>query len=277
MEEPTDAGCRTPERDVNMAWNFKENDEPFPYYTQMYGSPSAYIAYSEEVELQRSKQTKRVPAYFDDVPSFDLKFTQETESIRTSVGLSNADDSIGETQKLLEYLTTYDSQTEPNLDVFHTPEHEKLVPARSGVSGNGSGIGLKCGMMGSSAITTYKICEATPLQTIVPKFVNDRTRRNTKPGKVMCSPYIRRAVYLKASTTIHEQLAADCLFSGRFAETDILFRTDFVNGPRGVLESLCPGIRIASGVVDIFTKILNHAEKFRDPLKPMQKTYSQRF
>nr|GEW53375.1 hypothetical protein [Tanacetum cinerariifolium] len=50
-------------------------------------------------------------------------------------------------------------------------------------------------------------------------------------------------------------------------DTDILFKTDSFNGPRGVLETLCPGIKISSGVIDIFTKILNHVELYREPLK----------
>ncbi|GKD25471.1 hypothetical protein Tco_1231685 [Tanacetum coccineum] len=49
--------------------------------------------------------------------------------------------------------------------------------------------------------------------------------------------------------------------------------TDSVNEPRGVLETLCPGIKISSGVIDIFTKVLNHAKLYRDPWKSMRKVF----
>ncbi|GKE30322.1 hypothetical protein Tco_1445706, partial [Tanacetum coccineum] len=54
---------------------------------------------------------------------------------------------------------------------------------------------------------------------------------------------------------------------------DILFMTDSVNEPRGKLETLCPGIKISSGVIDIFTKVQNHAKLYHDPLKPMHKVF----
>ncbi|GJS39141.1 hypothetical protein Tco_0564184 [Tanacetum coccineum] len=54
---------------------------------------------------------------------------------------------------------------------------------------------------------------------------------------------------------------------------DILFMTDYVNEPRGVLETLCPGIKKSSAVIDIFTKVQNHAKLYRDPLKPMRKVF----
>ncbi|GKC19621.1 ulp1 protease family, C-terminal catalytic domain-containing protein, partial [Tanacetum coccineum] len=57
------------------------------------------------------------------------------------------------------------------------------------------------------------------------------------------------------------------------AQADILFMTDSVNEPRGKLETLCPGIKISSGVIDIFTKVQNHAKLYHDPLKPMHKVF----
>ena len=42
-----------------------------------------------------------------------------------------------------------------------------------------------------------------------------------------------------------------------------MFKTRFVDGERVVLESLFPGIDIAAGAVDLFTHVLNNAEKHR--------------
>lgn len=54
---------------------------------------------------------------------------------------------------------------------------------------------------------------------------------------------------------------------------DILFETDYECAPRIVFESLCPGIKVLSEVVDMFTKVLNDAEKYRDPKKLMCKVF----
>lgn len=42
-----------------------------------------------------------------------------------------------------------------------------------------------------------------------------------------------------------------------------MFKTPFVDGERVMLESLFPGIDIASGAIDLFTHVLNHGEKHR--------------
>ena len=52
-----------------------------------------------------------------------------------------------------------------------------------------------------------------------------------------------------------------------------MFETDNECAPRIVFESLCPGIKISSEAVDMFTKVLNHAEKYRDPKKRMCKVF----
>ena len=45
-----------------------------------------------------------------------------------------------------------------------------------------------------------------------------------------------------------------------------MFKTEFADGERVVLESLFPGIDIASGAIDLFTHVLNHAEKHRNKM-----------
>ena len=49
---------------------------------------------------------------------------------------------------------------------------------------------------------------------------------------------------------------------------DILFKNDNGDGTRGELETLYPGIDIASGVINMFTHVLNHAEKNRNKNTP---------
>ena len=45
-----------------------------------------------------------------------------------------------------------------------------------------------------------------------------------------------------------------------------MFKTPFVDGERVVLESLFPGIEIASGAIDLFTHVLNKSEQHRNKM-----------
>ncbi|GJS90565.1 hypothetical protein Tco_0773201 [Tanacetum coccineum] len=178
----------TPEKDANKNYDFKQTDDAFPF-TQFYGTPSAYVAYSEEVELE-------------------------------------------------------------------WPNKEKWIRSDN---------------VNISQFTPYNICDAKPLQSIPPKAELRRTKRIVRPAEVLRSPYVVREVSVCGAVSNNEKRAADCLFSGRFNETNILFKTDNVNGLKGVLETLCPGIKISSGVINIFTKVLKHAELYHDPLKPIRR------
>lgn len=62
------------------------------------------------------------------------------------------------------------------------------------------------------------------------------------------------------------------MFNSFLYYSDVVFKTPFVDGERVVLESLFPGIDIASGAIDVFTHVLNHAEKHRS-----KKTVSRLF
>ncbi|GJX74804.1 hypothetical protein Tco_0313399 [Tanacetum coccineum] len=70
--------------------------------------------------------------------------------------------------------------------------------------------------------------------------------------------------------TYSEKWVADCIFTGRFTPTDIIFKTNTethsLEVQRSVFESLYPRIRIAGGAIDVFTHVLNYAEKFRGPI-----------
>ena len=47
-----------------------------------------------------------------------------------------------------------------------------------------------------------------------------------------------------------------------------MFKTDYVDGTRGELETLYPGIDIACGAINMFTHVLNDAEKQRNKNTP---------
>ncbi|GJX20260.1 ulp1 protease family, C-terminal catalytic domain-containing protein [Tanacetum coccineum] len=79
--------------------------------------------------------------------------------------------------------------------------------------------------------------------------------------EVLCSPYVVREVSLICGISPHKRRAANCLFSARLPEIDIVFKMSHVDGPRSVLESLYPRVDIASVAIDLFTHVLNKAEK----------------
>ena len=207
-EDGNDVDCCTPRNDVPNTGSFKDApDEPFPF-TQIYGTPSAYVAYSEQVSAERRHKEIRRSGDQVNVSKFDLNITQPPASQGRSVDVSGGVRSVAEAEELLESLQVYDSQDLPHFDCF-TPE--KLIVGRqeSGVSGN----------VCNGAITPYTICEEAPLQTIIPKVTNVRPKRFGRPAEVLCSPWIKRACSLVGGLAGHEKRVTECLFSGRFSET----------------------------------------------------------
>ncbi|PWA54300.1 hypothetical protein CTI12_AA426940 [Artemisia annua] len=229
-EEANDGGYCTPEKVVPKTWSFKEEDEPFPF-TQFYGIPSAYVAYSEQVSAERIKKESKLRSDQVNVSKFDLNIKKPPATQGRSVDVSGVDNCFAEAEELLESFSLYDSQDLPHFDCF-TPEKLIVDRQESGVSGNVS----------NSSITPYTICDVVPLQTIIPKDTKVRPKRNGRPAEILCSP-------------------------------DILFQTYYAYAPRIMFESLCLGIEISSEAVDMFTKVLNHAEKYRDLKKLMCKVF----
>ncbi|PWA96205.1 hypothetical protein CTI12_AA040660 [Artemisia annua] len=259
-EDGNDGDYYTPENDVPKTWGFNDApDEPFQF-TQFYGTPSAYVAYSEQLSAERINKEKGLRSDQVNVSKFDLNITQPPATQGKSVDVSGGDRSIADAEKLLESLQVYDSQDLPHFDCF-TPEKLIVGGQESGVSGNGC----------NGSITPYTVCDEPPLQTIIPAETDVRPKRCSRPAEILCSSWISRACSLVGGLAGHEKRVTECLFSGRFSETDILFQTDYEFAPRIVFESLCPGIKISSEAVDMFTKVLNHAEKYRDPKKRMCK------
>ncbi|PWA67953.1 Peptidase C48, SUMO/Sentrin/Ubl1 [Artemisia annua] len=261
-EDGNDGHYCTPENDVPKTWGFNDApDEPFPF-TQIYGTPSAYVAYSEQLSAERINKEKGLRSDHVNVSKFDLNITQPPATQGKSVDVSGGEKSIADAEELLESLQVYDSQDLPHFDCF-TPEKLIVGGQESGVSGNGC----------NGSITPYTVCDEPPLQTIIPAEIDVRPKRCSRPAEILCSPWISRACSLVGGLAGHEKRVTECLFSGRFSETDILFQTDYAFAPRIVFESLCPGIKISSEAVDMFTKVLNHAEKYRDPKKRMCKVF----
>ncbi|PWA65992.1 ulp1 protease family, C-terminal catalytic domain-containing protein [Artemisia annua] len=146
----------------------------------------------------------------------------------------------------------YDSQpTSPSTESY---EYKTPVSNLANVSGTRSK---------SSSIISVKTREPKPLNVIIPNIFGATGKDENIPVEVFHSPYTRKACSVDDGITYDEKWVADCIFTGRFTPTDIVFETHFVAVPRSVFESLYPGIRVASGAIDVFTHVLNYAEQFR--------------
>ncbi|PWA49956.1 ulp1 protease family, C-terminal catalytic domain-containing protein [Artemisia annua] len=205
-EDGNDGVYCTPEKDVPKPWGFKDApDEPFPF-TQFYGTPSAYVAYSEQVSAERSNKEKRLRSDQVNVSKFNLNITQPPATQGRSVDVTDGDRSIAEAQELLESLQVYDSQDLPHFDCF-TPERLRVgrqdsdvydsqdlphfdcfTPERLRVGRQDSDVS---GNVCNGAITPYTICDEAPLQTIIPKDTNvlNDAEKYRDPKKLMCKVF----------------------------------------------------------------------------------------
>ncbi|PWA88824.1 ulp1 protease family, C-terminal catalytic domain-containing protein [Artemisia annua] len=172
-------------------------------------------------------------------------------------------DDLAEDQVLLDSLRDYVSQEPADGGGFKTPDHPILGRAHlSNTSNRLSRFGRESmGNKSNDIVPVYP--DHVPLNVVLPNLAHARAKLPRLLPEVYRSPYMTREVSVVDGLGKHEREVGECFFSARFSETDIVFKTRFVGGERVVLESLFPGIDIASGAIDLFTHVLNNAEKHR--------------
>ncbi|PWA72323.1 ulp1 protease family, C-terminal catalytic domain-containing protein [Artemisia annua] len=175
-------------------------------------------------------------------------------------------DDLAEDQVLLDSLRDFVSQEPTDGGGFKTPDHPISVRAHlSNTSNRLSRFGRESmGNKSNDIVPVYP--DPVPLNVVVPNLAHARAKRSKLLPEVYRSPYMTREVSVVDGLGKHEREVAECFFSARFSETDIVFKTRYVDGERVVLESLFPGIDIASGAIDLFTHVLNNAEKHRSKM-----------
>ncbi|PWA66146.1 RNA-directed DNA polymerase, eukaryota [Artemisia annua] len=168
-----------------------------------------------------------------------------------------------------------------NHKYYHNPEdnegltketYDKCFTPEKGVNKKDSGAADELSRFGRESmgnkskdiVPVYP--DPVPLNVLVPNLAHARAKRPRLLPEVYRSPYMTREVSVVDGLGKHELKVAECFFSARFSETDIVFKTRYVDGERVVLESLFPGIDIASGAIDLFTHVLNNAEKHRSKM-----------
>ncbi|PWA74635.1 RecF/RecN/SMC [Artemisia annua] len=266
--EPTD---EKEENDyANYSFNTPENGgEPYPF-TQVYGTPSGYGELSDQVCEEWRRKNEPIPTRlnFDEGEEFDLNVTQPPATQGKVVGGSDDDTPMEEVEGLLDSMRNYQSQEPVIVDEFRTPVHETRVGEQDcNTSNNMSRFGRESIQNESKAIV-HSYTEAQPLNVLHANFLDELAKRRKKRTEKLRSPYVVREVSLVCGVAPHEKRATDCLFSARFPETDVVFKTSYMDGPRSVLESLYPGIDIATGAIDLFTEVLNDAEDSRNKYTP---------
>ncbi|GJX76292.1 ulp1 protease family, C-terminal catalytic domain-containing protein [Tanacetum coccineum] len=176
-------------------------------------------------EGEKQFPVEQIPARlnFDEAHDIDLNVTQPPATQGKVVGGAKDENNMEEDESLLDFIRNYVSQETIEEDEFFTPDQ------------------------------TIGVYEKESKMS--------RPKRRVVLPEVVRSPYVVREVSLIYGISSHESIATNCLFSARLTETDIVFKMSHVDGPRSVLESLYPGVDIASGVIDIFTHVLNEAKK----------------
>ncbi|PWA53614.1 phospholipase-like protein [Artemisia annua] len=252
--------CFTPEKGVNKKGSGAADECVFPF-TQV------AIAMSDELCREWSRNHQQIPTRlnFEDDEGFDLNVTQPP----ATQGKVVVDD-LEADQVLLESLRDYVSQDPADVGGFTTPDHPILVGAHeSNTSNRLSRFGRESmGSKSKEIVPVYP--NPMPLNVLVPKVERARAQRKRLLPEVLRSPYMTREVSVVYGLDTHEKKVAQCFFSGRLQETDVVFKTPFVDGERVVLESLFPGIDVASGAIDLFTHVLKHAEKQRSKTTVMR-------
>ncbi|PWA36793.1 hypothetical protein CTI12_AA594890 [Artemisia annua] len=245
--------CFTPEKSVNKKGSGAADECVLPF-TQV------AIAMSDEVCRDWSRNHQQIPTRlnFEDDEGFDLNVTQPP----ATQGKVVVDD-LEADKVLLESLRDYVSQDPADGGGFTTPDHPISVRAQeSNTSNRLSRFGKESmGSKSKEIVPVYP--NPLPLNALVPKLERARAQRKKLLPEVLRSPYMTREVSVVYGLETHEKKVAECFFSGRLQETDVVFKTPFVDGERVVLESLFSGIDVASGAIDLFTHVLNNAEKHR--------------
>ncbi|PWA65859.1 hypothetical protein CTI12_AA302760 [Artemisia annua] len=258
-----------PDEYANYSFHTPENGgEPYPV-TQVYGSPTGYGELSDKVCEEWHRAREQIPTRldFDDTEEIDLNVTQPPATQGKFVGDSNDGTAMEEGEDLLEGLRNYDSQDPADADMFTTPVDTGVCEQEKSTSSHVSTFG-KEGIKNENKEIVPSYSEPKPLNVIVGNVILNRLKRKKFLPENLRSPYVVREVSLVSPRTMHEIRVAECFFSARFPETDIVFKTDYVDGTRGELETLYPGIDIACGAINMFTHVLNDAEKQRNKKTP---------
>ncbi|GJV17991.1 ulp1 protease family, C-terminal catalytic domain-containing protein [Tanacetum coccineum] len=194
------------------------------------------------------------------------EFFSRNEHILTRLNFEEADFDLNITQPpATQGKEVGDGQnTEPqepqDVPEFKTPHQPKgTSPKDRSTSRSLSRFGRE--YLSNENKSMIPVCsEPQPLDVLEPLIPQRRAKWLAIRPEVLRSPYVVREVSLLCGFFPHEKRVADCLFSARFTET----YTDYCDGPRCVLETLYPGIKLASGAIDMFTHVLNDAERSKN-------------
>ncbi|GKE51541.1 hypothetical protein Tco_1486697, partial [Tanacetum coccineum] len=195
----------------------------------VYGSPTGYAELQDKVWEEWHRLAEHIPTRlnFDEADDIDLNVTQPPTTQRQVVGGAEDENNMEEEESLLDAIRNYVSQET-------TEEDEAMVPSYS---------------------------QPKPLNVLLGNFPYGRPKRHVVLPEVLCSPYVVKKVSLICGISSHERRAANCLFSARLTETNIVFKMSHVDEPRSILERLYLRLDIASGAIDLFTHVSNEADK----------------
>ncbi|GJX04119.1 hypothetical protein Tco_0190035 [Tanacetum coccineum] len=137
-----------------------------------------------------------------------------------------------------------DEQEPQDVPEFKTPNQPKGASPKDRSTSRGlSRFGREYLTNNKSMVPVF--LEPQPLNVLQPLIHQHRAKRHAILPEILRSPFVTATNYF-------------------VYRSDIVFQTDYCDGPRSVLETLYPGIKIASGAIDMFTHVLNDAERSRN-------------
>ncbi|GKD20435.1 hypothetical protein Tco_1222138 [Tanacetum coccineum] len=234
-------------------------DEVLDQVTQMYGSPTGYGELQDKVWEEWHRKVEQIPTRlnFNEADDIDFNVTQPPATQGKVVGGAEDENNMEEDESLLDAIRNYVSQETIKQDKFFTPDQTIGVREKESKT---SRFGTDSNEMVDSKAMVPAFSQPKPLNVLPGNFPYGRPKRRVVLPKVLRSPYVVREVSYICGISPHESRAANCLFS-RLIQIDIVFKMSHVDGPRSVLESLYLGVDVASGAIDLFTNVLNEAEK----------------
>ncbi|GJS96341.1 ulp1 protease family, C-terminal catalytic domain-containing protein [Tanacetum coccineum] len=269
---------------TNFSFHTPVNDgKQFPM-TQVYGSPTGYGELQDKVWEEWHYKAEQIPTRlnFDEMDDIDLNVTQPPATQGKVGGDAEDENNIEKDESLLDAIRYYESQETTEDDEFFTPDQTIGVREKeskmSRFRSDSHARTYSNALLDSKAMVPA-FSQPKPLNVLLENIPYGRPRRRVVLPEVLCSPYVVREVALICGISSHERRTANCLFSARLPETDIMFKMSHVDGPRSILESLYPGVDIASRAIDLFThtndmrgwEYVKASEKFNENMEDVLK------
>ncbi|VFQ76780.1 unnamed protein product [Cuscuta campestris] len=213
---------------------------------------------NEQALLTRSKYKK----IMEDMPSFSLGFSQldgENENVNIDGGDMGA---CRKTPSTPAVRVVNEPESNPGVENDFITPGSRNKPDRIGMTS----------VAGVSAVGDETVRGTIPeCSKAVPCNVARKLARTLKSAGPLRSPYLTRPIDLSDGLSVMERRVTNWVLQSPNAPKDeAVFMKDGLELTRGEIASLDIGKHISKRVMDVWSTILNHNEKFRSGESPLR-------